>query len=566
MARVSRKQRVVNEIITSGTHKKIPTAIYVRLSVENSGKSEDKDVIANQIDICKEFLAKQADLSLYEIYEDNGTTGTVFDRPSFNRLMEDIKAGKVGCLVVRDLSRFGRDYVETGTYLERIFPSIGLRFISVKEQYDTFHSDTSNESLMIPLQNMINALYSKDISRKVVSAHKTRMRSGDFKKSTIAYGYKLSEDRRRIVIDEECAKFVAMMFQWRADGITVADIGRKLDALNAPNPRKRKVETGVRKSESKPATSWNRSTISKLLTNPIYTGDTITGRTETAFYKGISRHDVTNRLLWNIIPNTHDPIVSKEKFDLVQEMILSQINDKKSKFAESEKDRKKISNLFEGKIFCADCKEKMYFKKNCNKGTWFAVYKCSSYTRKLGTGCDSHYITSTELNQKVLDAIKTQVKVALDYEKLIAKLKVSAAEKSIRDRYNSMVTSLTLKANDVNRKRLGLYDDYVEGILTESEYVTTKQYYDVEYNKLNKKLEEAITKRAEFRETISSENKWVTLMKSVRNMRKLTESIVHEVIESVHIHSDRSIELTMKYQDIYALTVLAVKEIEQEVA
>ena len=140
-----------------------PTAIYARLSVENSGKAEDRDVIANQIAICKSYIDERPYLRLIDTYIDNGRTGTVFDRPEFNRLMDDIRTGKIRCLVVRDLSRFGRDYIETGTYMERLFPQIGLRFISIKEMYDSFDAAEGNESLVIPLQNMINSLYAKDI-------------------------------------------------------------------------------------------------------------------------------------------------------------------------------------------------------------------------------------------------------------------------------------------------------------------------------------------------------------------------------------------------------------------
>src|SRR5574344_2038876 len=166
MARKSRKiQSEPQEIVQPSQI--FPTAIYARLSVENSGKDDDGAALQNQIDVCREYIKTCPYLNLVDVYSDNGKTGTVFDRPAFNRLMDDIRDGSIKCLVVRDLSRFGRDYIESETYLERIFPKVDVRFISVKEQFDTFATDGSNESLMIPLQNLINDLYSKDISRKV---------------------------------------------------------------------------------------------------------------------------------------------------------------------------------------------------------------------------------------------------------------------------------------------------------------------------------------------------------------------------------------------------------------
>ena len=175
MARKSRKQIAVEEpVIEPVSSEVFSTAIYARLSVENSGKSEKVDVIANQIEICKSYIAERPYLNLIDTYVDNGRTGTVFDRPEFNRLMNDIRTGRIKCLVVRDLSRFGRDYIEAGTYLERVFPQIGLRFIAIKENYDNFDTDGSGESLIIPLQNMINTLYSKDISRRFLLRSKHR--------------------------------------------------------------------------------------------------------------------------------------------------------------------------------------------------------------------------------------------------------------------------------------------------------------------------------------------------------------------------------------------------------
>ena len=215
-------------------------------------------------------------------------TGTVFDRPEFNRLMTDIKSGRIKCLVVRDLSRFGRDYIETGTYLERIFPQIGLRFIAIKEHYDNFDTDGSNESLMIPLQNMINALYSKDISRKVSTALKAQMEQGTFQKRNLPYGYRWNEDHTNMVIDEETAQYVRLMFQWKIEGWSIPTILNELDRLGAPNTELRKRQNGTRKGDGCSCKGWYSSTLYGILSNPHYVGDTVLGRSMKAIYKGIN--------------------------------------------------------------------------------------------------------------------------------------------------------------------------------------------------------------------------------------------------------------------------------------
>ena len=294
-ARKSRVNIDIKEEILIPKSERIPTAIYARLSIENRGQSEDKDVIRNQIEICKAYVEGNPEFDLVETYIENGKTGTTFDRPQFNRLMENIKTGKIKCLVVRDLSRFGRDYIETGTYLERIFPNIGLRFISVNERYDSFTVDPTNEALMIPLQNMINGLYSKDVSRKVSSALRTQMKEGTMKKYNPPYGYMWNEDRTQIIIDEEAAEFVRLMFKWKLEGVPVDEMCERLDDMKAPSARYRKYQNGIISSEKnkcKYNVRWVKSTITRILQNPCYVGDLVHGRTETAIHKGVKTHTV----------------------------------------------------------------------------------------------------------------------------------------------------------------------------------------------------------------------------------------------------------------------------------
>ena len=248
-------------------------------------------------------------------------TGTVFDRPEFNRLINDIKTGRIKCLVVRDLSRFGRDYIETGTYLERIFPQIGLRFIAIKENYDSFDTDGSSESLMIPLQNMINALYSKDISRKVSTALKAQMEDGTFVKRNLPYGYKWDEEHSNMVIDEEAAQYVRLIFRWKLEGKSNVYILDTLESMGAPTPEYQKRVNGTRKGDGYSRNGWNRSTLPEILTNPHYVGDTVLGRSLRALYKGVRPHKIKDKDQWIVFPNTHEAIISREDFEKVQDIL-----------------------------------------------------------------------------------------------------------------------------------------------------------------------------------------------------------------------------------------------------
>ena len=568
MARKSRKVAAVAEpIIEAAPAQIFQTAIYARLSVENSGKSEKVDVITNQIEICKSYIADRPYLDLVDTYIDNGRTGTVFDRPEFNRLMNDIKSGRIKCLVVRDLSRFGRDYIETGTYLERIFPQIGLRFISIKEQYDNFDNDGSNESLMIPLQNMINALYSKDISRKVSTALKAQMEQGTFRKRNLPYGYKWNDERSNMVIDEDSAKFVRLMFQWKIEGWSIPSILDALDRMGAPNPEARKREVGTRDGDPSSYTGWYSSSLYSILTNPHYVGDTVLGRSMKAIYKNIPSHNVKDKDEWIVFPDTHEAIISREDFQKVQDIMNAASEARQTKMQKSEEIRATLINLFEGKIVCADCGRKMYFhRKRIDKdkrGRWYAFYECSTSVSKRYEHCTSHYTRQDKLEADVLAAIQLQVKAALDYDKLLGKLRGSEGEKSIRDKLNATISSLNLKLGGVSKKRTRLYEDFAEGLLDEEEYTFAKKSYDEQYADLSRRLDEAVQRRSKFSEAMSVDNKWITLMKSVSTAEQLSQDLVDESVKLVKVHDDGSVELVMKYGDIYALTLQSINEVQE---
>ena len=571
MARKSRKTVIEQQpVIEVPAAQLFPTAIYARLSVENSGKSEKIDVIQNQIDICKEYVKSCPYLSLVDVYIDNGRTGTVFDRPEFNRLMNDIRTGRIKCLVVRDLSRFGRDYIEAGTYLERVFPQIGLRFIAIKEHYDSFDTDGSNESLIIPLQNMINALYSKDISRKVSTALRSQMEQGTFRKRNLPYGYRWNEEHTNMVIDEETAPIVKQIFQWKIEGVTVATILNRLDEMGAPNTEQRKREVGTRTGDGCPFKGWAQSTLYGILTNPHYVGDTVLARSEKAIFKGVKSHLVKDKDKWIVFSNTHEPIISREDFQKVQDIIAEASDYRKKHMEKTAEIRASLVNLFDGKIICADCGKRMFFhRKKIDKdkrGRWYAFYECSTAVSRRYEHCTTHYLRQDKLEANVLAAIQLQVKAALDYDKLLSKLRGSSGEKSIRDQLNGLINSLDLKLGGVAKKRTRLYEDFADGILDEEEYAFAKKSYDEQYADLTRRLDEAIQRRNNFNEAMSEDNKWITLTKSVSTATQLTQELVDESIELVKVHEGGDIELTMKYGDIYALTLQSIKEVQEAMA
>ena len=289
MARKSRKNQTAQvKIPETAEARSFSTAIYVRLSIENSGKDDAGDSIENQTGICREYVEARPYLNLYGIYSDNGEKGWKFDRPEFTRLMDDVKSGKVNCIVVKDLSRFGRDYIETGNYLEKIFPFLGVRFISITDNFDSFTCDDAESALMIPLKNMVNDVYAKDISRKIITSFRQRQETGDFLPGNPPYGYIKSKERQfRYDVDEKVAPYIRMLFEWKAAGVSHAEMARRLNDMGAVTPARRKIELGIWHAEKYKHTVWGGRTLIDILTNPVYTGALVYGKIPKALYMGI---------------------------------------------------------------------------------------------------------------------------------------------------------------------------------------------------------------------------------------------------------------------------------------
>ena len=340
----------------------------------------------------------------------------------------------------------------------------------------------------------------------------------------------------------------------------------ELDRLGAPNTELRKRQNGTRKGDGCSCKGWYSSTLYGILTNPHYVGDTVLGRSMKAIYKGIKSHNVKDKDQWIVFPNTHEAIISREDFQKVREMRNAAARTRIEKMERTEEIRATLINLFEDKIVCADCGRKLYFhRKRVDKrkdGAWYAFYECSSSVKR-GNLCTPHYTRQDKLEADVLAAIQLQVKAALNYDKLLAKLRNSEGERSIHDQQNALITSLNLKLSGISKKRTRLYEDFTEGILDEEEYAFAKKAYDEQYADLSRRLDEAVQRKVKFAEAMSEDNKWLTLMKSVSGAAKLSQELIDESVELVKVHKDGSIELVMKYGDIYALTVQSIKEVQE---
>ena len=566
MARKSRKAQAQPVAEVKKETAALPTAIYARLSVENSGKDDDGNSLQNQIAVCEDYLDGCPYLRLAEVYSDNGRTGTVFDRPAWNRLMDDVRTGKVQCIVVRDLSRFGRDYVETGSYLEKIFPALGTRFISVKENFDNFTCGNAMESLSVSLQNLVNAMYSRDISKKVSTALRAQMETGSFRNRNLPYGYLWNEDKTAYVVDEEAAAVVRQIFEWKRQEVSVYTIVERLKAGGIESPERHKRRAGTRNGGNIQGEGWCPSTIRGILQNRAYIGEMICGKSETALYKGLKKH-VTETDKWIVVPDAHPPIVSVSDFEAVERQMQKDSAHRETAMEWSADIRAGMIDLFAGKIFCADCGKRMYYKRQricgCKNVTFRGVYDCSTHVRRGHATCFNHFIRQDALNEKVFNAIRDQLQVALDYERLLLAMRGGSGEASVREKHKAAVASVKLRLNALKKKRAGLYESYVEGILNEEEYAFAKQTYEEQYEALNRLLDEAVERRERFLASISPDNKWLTMMRGAAGMTGLTQELVDAMIEKVLVYGGSRIEVVFNYNDVFYAMLECVEQIKE---
>ena len=565
MARKSRKAQDQPVAEVKKETAALPTAIYARLSVENSGKDDDGNSLQNQIAVCKDYLDGCPHLRLTEVYSDNGRTGTVFDRPAWNRLMDDVRTGKVQCIVVRDLSRFGRDYVETGNYLEKIFPALGTRFISVKENFDNFTCGNAMESLSVSLQNLVNAMYSRDISKKVSTALRAQMETGKFRNRNLPYGYLWNEDKTAYVVDEDAAAVVRQIFEWKRQEVSVYTIVERLKTGGIESPERHKRRAGSRNGDNIQGEGWCPSTIRGILQNRAYIGEMVCGKSETALYKGLKKH-VTETDKWIVVPDAHPPIISASDFEAVERQMQKDSAHRENAMEWSADIRAGMIDLFAGKIFCADCGKRMYYKRQriqCKGIVFRGVYDCSTHMRRGHGTCFKHAMRQDALDEKVFNAIRDQLQVALDYERLLLAMRGGSGEASVREKHKAAVASVKLRLNALKKKRAGLYESYVEGILNEEEYAFAKQTYEEQYEALNRLLDEAVERRERFLASISPDNKWLTMMRGVAGMTGLTQELVDAMIEKVLVYGGGRIEVVFNYNDVFYAMLECVEQIKE---
>ncbi len=522
-------------------------AIYVRLSKEDgdvAGASKaESNSISNQKELIRDFLKDKEDIVVVSERVDDGYSGSSFERPSFKLMLEDIKKGVVDCVVVKDLSRFGREYIDSGRYIERLFPALGVRFIAVNDGYDSLEGKDQSDEIIIPFKNLINDAYCRDISVKIRSHLEVKRKNGEFIGSFAPYGYQKDEGcRNRLVIDPVAAGVVRDIFRMKLHGMSQDAIAGRLNDMGVLSPMEYKsasgsnYQTGFKTGER---ALWSSVTVRRILENECYVGNLVQGRQTTPNHK-VKKSFVKPEKDWVRIEKNHEAVVSDRDFAIVQRLLGM---DTRMSPEQSE-----VYPLA-GMVVCADCGAAMVRKNVCSGKRKYRYYVCSR--NKETKECASHRIGVERLEEAVLEGLKVQVANVLDLKRAMEKVsEIPFQELDIREleRRIEQKEAEVLRCRELRNM---LYEDMKDGIVSKEDY---RELHEA-YTQRRDLAEEAVRQmKGEIEDILASNTdkyRWLDYFAEHENIDRLTRNVAVELIERVKVVDRETVEVVFSFGDCY---------------
>lgn len=531
-------------------------ALYIRLSREDGDKLES-DSITSQRDMLCRFLSQNPDLKTFDEYVDDGVSGTTFERPSFQRMIEDIKTNKVNCVIVKDLSRLGRNHIETSKYIEILFPMLKVRFIAINDQIDSYLKPQSVNNVIVPFKNLLNDEYCRDISMKIRSSLTIKRENGQYIGSFPCYGYvKSKEDKHKLVIDEEAAQNVRNAFRLFIDGATLRGIATTFNesGILTPSEYKRSKGFNDRHYTTHEKAFWDTIAIRRMLTNQMYVGDMVQKQMEIVSYKvNICRRiDKDKRI---IVPNTHEPIISREDFNKVQSLLN---RDTRVCVSNNELD------LFSGFVKCGDCKRGMNKKHIYQPYKDYYYYICNTFKKNGKSACTKHAIRTEKVKEAVFEVVKQYINIAVTMENLIDFINHSEEKCKETTKYDNALKGKFREREEMNRLLEDLYPDWKKGFISQEMYFSLKDKYEKKKIEILNAIEDLQIQIEAIKNGLTKENRFIENFKKHQNITELTRDIIVELIENVYIYEGGRIEVVVKFRDEY-LTALEYIEINRQV-
>lgn len=524
--------------------------IYIRLSQEDKDKKyeSDSESVINQKELLRSYV-KNNNFNLSGEYVDDGYSGTDFDRPGFQRMLEDIKMKKINCVVVKDLSRFGRDHVMTGYYIETFFPENNIRFISILESFDSFKNQASNDSSTFIIA--CNDYYSKQNSIKIRNVLNDKRKNGKFIGSLPSFGYMRDpEDKGHLIPNPDTAPIVKNIFKWRTDGVGPTEIATRLNNDNVPTP------SGYKKTNFSSRLidrdTWNISTVKKILTNRIYTGDMVQHTQTKVNYKSKKKINL-DQSLWVIVENTHEPLVDKKTFEYVQTLRKRYTRNVPIKTGREKR-------VLEGKLFCKECGNRLsvYYRKKLD----YWSINCNRYSRDPKRGrCSSHFYPYDYLEEQILEKIDESV------SSFIKELDIEELNNEVVKTIHKETQSVDKRISDLNKdkeqilSRLStLYNDRCEGVITRELYKELSLESEKKLKKINDSINNEEIKKLNIKNKVTVLPNYTKKIKELLDLKKPKKTLIDTLIDTIVIDEKRNICINFKYNVIPKLSFDYKKE------
>lgn len=482
--------------------KELKASMYLRLSRDDRDEGESNS-ISNQRELIKDYASK-LNIEIISEYVDDGFSGSNFDRPEFKKMMKALEKGEFNTIIVKDLSRFGRDYIETGKYLQKIFPEKGVRFISVNDNYDSDHADVSDTHLILPIKNFINDSYCRDISMKVKSSQKVKRQRGEFIGAFAPYGYaKDSEEKNHLVIDDNVAHIVKKIFKMKIEGYSSKSIADSLTKLGVPTPKVYKDLQGVKFSTvfNKGLGKWDAKMVNRIIENRVYTGTLVQGKTVKLNYKSKKQINVLEED-WIVAYDTHDAIITDSQFAIANKMMTRDLLNSK-----------KEPDMLSGLLYCKDCGHQLTRRVTKRKDGVSTYYICGAYNK--GDDCSRHSVEEKNIMQALELLLVNHIKIQ---EKLYDE--ISKSDYNFSDAKVDL-GDLEAQKSKFECLRKTLYLDLEDELISEEEFETFRKGYKLRILEVEEQIANRISAHNELREILKSKEAWLSHLSKYTDIENL---------------------------------------------
>ena len=515
---------------------------YVRLSRED-GDREESNSITGQKDLIRDFLSCHPDIVECGMSVDDGFSGSSFDRPAFQKMMDDVRAGKIDCIVVKDLSRFGRNYLDAGEYIEQVFPFLGVRFIAINDSYDSLNRNEESDNLMIPFKNLVNEAYCRDISMKIRSQLEIKRKCGDFIGAFAVYGYlKDTKNKNHLLVDSYASDVVRDIFRWKLAGISTGDIADRLNTHGILTPMDYKKSQGIRFDTPfrKNAHSyWNATMVLRILKNPVYAGILVQGKNTTPSYK-VKRRIVKPHGEWDIVQGKHEAVIALDEFKLVQEILALDTRTSPGR---------SMVELFSGMVYCGECGASMIRKTVPSGKKKYVYYVCAAH--KNEKTCFPHSMRDNVLEELVLESLKKQIQNVVGNTRLLEMAEDAVLQKAGICRLQERLDKKQQEIDKYQRLLCSLFESLADGVIDNQEYRQMKRNYDALCLEAKGQADSIRIEMEHMLEICNKKGGWLKQLKKCQNIVKLDRTIVVLLIARILIYRDKQVEIVYNWGDGY---------------